>query len=217
MGRIPVKHLLAAAALFLMQIAGARATVTDATLSFSGPLNVPVGSTFSMGVDLQLLPGVLSSGVEYFDATIFYFPQSAPPSFYGHTALVLQSITGPILSLPDYAPANVVPTADPRQGPQASAFLNVDGTPFIPQPTSRILNLGFQVSSDAVVGTTIPVTVAITLFDPNLSPISVTPATTNVTVLSPTASVPEASTAVLIVGGLLLVVFARRKLKLSPH
>ena len=215
-----IKHAMAIGALCCLQVTSAGATVAEATLSLSGPTTVFVGEPFTIGVDLQLPEGSAPGGVSFFTAQIFYFPGNTPTDFAGHTPLVLNDIVrGPLLNSPtDYFFSPNV-AGNPYLGDiQAAAYFLGSGT-MITAPTSgRLMNLEFGVALGADgVGSAQPITVAISLYDGSYLPIALEPATTSVTILQPTIAVPEASTAVLIAGGLLLLVFGRRKLKFSPQ
>jgi hypothetical protein len=214
---LPIKHAAAVAALCLLQVASAGATVEDATVSLSVPNDVFVGVPFSIGVDLQLPQGSAPGGVYYVTAQVFYFAGSTPTG----SPLMLNDITaGALLNPTDYFFSPNV-GSNPYDGVfQAAAFLNEGGTLLMAPASGRLMDLSFTYAAGADgIGSTHTIEVAIGLYDSSVLPFPVTPnpVTTSVTMLQPGIAVPEASTAVLIAGGLLLVVFGRRKLKFSPH
>jgi len=212
---LPIKHAVAAAALCLVALTSANAALVDVpTISLSGPDSVPLGDSFTMSLGLDLPQNSAPAGVTYFTATISYFPVTTPPDFIGHVPLELTAINpGSLLSGTEFSYSFVEDT-DPREQPQAAVVFT--GSTINAPASGELLSFQFRAALDGV-GAPQNITVAVDMYDGNYALIPLDPASANVNIVPPTNAVPEASTAVLIAAGLLLVVFGRRKLKLNPQ
>lgn len=234
--KILLQSAAVGALLLASQVPTAQATVIEQpSLSLSWSQPPAAGSSFSVAVDLHLPQGSVANVTEI-DISIFYFDDNLPRNVLDgstpsmpKTPLVLTDITAG--SLVNSATSYFLlddPRQDPRQqqggSPQASAiFIGDDVNQMLSAPADgRLVNLQFSAASFAKGSQSLSVQATITaLTDPSnfndgFQVIPVSSATTLV-VGPPTISVPEASTAVLIAGGLLLMVFGRQKLRFSPH
>ncbi|PWT74636.1 MAG: hypothetical protein C5B46_03710 [Proteobacteria bacterium] len=208
------RYAVAIAVLSCLHIAPSAAAVDEATISLSGPSVVFVGHPFTVGVDVQL-PASFNDGLFLVTAEIFHFPytQMAPNG----GVIVLDNVTAGSLLSPASYTLSVQKDANPYQGEfQAAAFLNDGGMMTTAPASGRLLDLHFSVAPgfDGI-GAAHDITVEVGLFGFS-SMATPEQKTISVTVLQ-TSAVPEASTAMLIVAGLVLVMFGRRKLLFSPR
>ena len=209
---LQTRRVVLIAALCCLSIGRAMATVDQATLSLTGPSGVSLGSSFSIAVNLELPLSMPPSSISFFTTTVWYFPDNAPSDFLGHVPLTLDNITpGSLLNGTDYSISSNT-SLDPRQLLPQSAVV-FSGTSIGGGANGNLLNLQFTAALDGV-GTTQPIKVEVDLYDMNFAQVPMEPQVTNVNILPPTIAVPEASTGILITGGLLLILLGRRKLVL---